>query len=75
MVSNTTFVMPSRSMMFSVMLPLRAVLRFVLDRVGDVWDGREPRVDWDVGREFEEKIAGRSFVGVSSFGLVDVEGS
>ncbi len=75
MVSNTTFLMPSRSIMFSVMLPLRTAPRFVLDRVGESRDWREPRVDWDVGRDFEVEGAGRLFVGVSSFDLIGVEGS
>ena len=54
--------------MFSVMLPLRATLRFALDLVGDACECSEPSVDCEVGREFiEEAGGGRFAVGVVSF--------
>ncbi len=64
--------MPSRSMMFSVMLPLRATLRFDLaPLVGEgCGEPREPRVDWDVGLDVEERGGGRDLlVGVASLEL------
>ena len=61
--------------MFSVMLPLRATLRFALaPLVGeDGGEWREPRVDWDVGLDVEERGGGRDFfVGVGSSELRSV---